>query len=132
MKKLKYLELFENFQNKDVILIIDGGSFTETVEEFLEDDYWKPCFSEKDFQAVIDMEIESELTINCEANNNPIHIHKTTKKVDYSQMSDDELIEIRDPNINKGGIPLAAVQEYQKRFPIEEDPEIYGEYKPGH
>jgi hypothetical protein len=37
-----------------------------------------------------------------------------TKK-DYSKMTDNELLSIVDPNINKGGIPLLAVMEAQKR-----------------
>jgi hypothetical protein len=35
--------------------------------------------------------------------------------IDYTKMSDRDLINIVDPNINKGGIPLAAVAEAQKR-----------------
>jgi len=35
--------------------------------------------------------------------------------IDYSKISDRDLINIVDPNINKGGIPLAAVVEAQKR-----------------
>ena len=35
--------------------------------------------------------------------------------IDYTKMSDMDLINIIDPNINKGGIPLAAVAEAQKR-----------------
>ena len=34
--------------------------------------------------------------------------------IDYTKMSDRDLINIIDPNINKGGIPLAAVAEDQK------------------
>ena len=37
-----------------------------------------------------------------------------TKK-NYSKMTDNELLSIVDPNINKGGIPLLAVMEVQKR-----------------
>ena len=35
--------------------------------------------------------------------------------IDYTKMSDRDLINIVDPNINKGGIPLPAVTEAQKR-----------------
>jgi hypothetical protein len=34
---------------------------------------------------------------------------------DYTKLSNEELIQIVDININKGGIPLAAVAEAQKR-----------------
>lgn len=34
---------------------------------------------------------------------------------DYSKMTDNELLSIVDPNVNKGGIPLLAVMEAQKR-----------------
>jgi len=34
---------------------------------------------------------------------------------DYTKLSNEELLKIIDPNINHGGIPLAAVAEAQKR-----------------
>ena len=37
--------------------------------------------------------------------------------MDYSKLSDKELLDITNPKINKGPIPLKAVQEVQKRFP---------------
>jgi hypothetical protein len=36
---------------------------------------------------------------------------------DYTKLSDKELLDITDPSINKGGIPLKAVKEEQRRFP---------------
>ena len=36
-------------------------------------------------------------------------------KIDYTKLSDKELISIVDPSINKGAIPLSAVSEAQKR-----------------
>jgi hypothetical protein len=36
-------------------------------------------------------------------------------KIDYTKLSNEELSQIVDPNINRGGIPLAAVAEAQKR-----------------
>ncbi len=41
--------------------------------------------------------------------------HIDMNNIDYSKISDRDLINIVDPNINKGGIPLAAVVEAQKR-----------------
>jgi len=38
---------------------------------------------------------------------------------DYSKLTDLELNNLTDPTINKGGIPLMAVVESQKRFPKE-------------
>jgi hypothetical protein len=35
--------------------------------------------------------------------------------MDYTKLSDEELMKIVDPNVNKGGIPLAAVKEAEKR-----------------
>lgn len=40
-----------------------------------------------------------------------------TNKTDYTKLTDRELKDIIDPNINKGGIPLLAVKEAQIRFP---------------
>lgn len=40
-----------------------------------------------------------------------------TNTIDYTHFSDRELNDIVDISINKGGIPLKAVQEHQKRFP---------------
>jgi hypothetical protein len=35
--------------------------------------------------------------------------------MDYTQLTNAELITIVDPNVNRGGIPLAAVTEANKR-----------------
>jgi hypothetical protein len=40
---------------------------------------------------------------------------KKTTIMDYTQLTNAELITIVDPNVNHGGIPIAAVTEANKR-----------------
>ena len=47
-----------------------------------------------------------------------LHITKKQKQIimiDYTKFSDKDLLDITDAKINKGGIPLKAVQEVNKR-----------------
>lgn len=74
---MKHIELFENYKKDEIVLIIDDEVWS--LDKFLVDEYYKPCFDEKDYKKVKDMALESKLTLGCNANNTIFIFYKTTR-----------------------------------------------------